>query len=247
MKGGNPAHRLRIEHGAGLIEVMIAMVIGLVLLFALVYFFLGGRLVNRTSDDVSRMQESGRNAVELMGRAIRQAGYRTDDDVGLDIAFSVSGIAITGTNGAPGLPDTITVQYAAQAGGEADCVGTNVAAGLVTARFAVKNKLTVPSADPPVLTCNDIVVVDNIEDVQITYGIDGDRDGNIEFYKTAPTATEFGQVAAVRVSLLVRGPSLNVATNHTQTYLYNGVKVTSTDGYLRQVYDATFTVRNQAW
>ena len=241
MNGVNPGHRLRIARGAGLIEVMVGMVIGLVILIALVYFFIGGRFVNRTTDDVSRMQESGRNAIELMGRAIRQAGYNSDDFVGAEAPFP--GTALTGTVGDSGAPDTITVQYASQAGGELDCLGGNIAGGgLVTAVFAVN-----AGVDPPVLTCNGTAVVDNIEDMQITYGIDVERDGNIEFYKTAPSAAEFNQVAAVRVTLLVRGPSLNIATNRKQTLLYNGANVTKTDGYLRQVYDATFTVRNQAF
>ena len=59
---------------------MIALAIGLVLLGALAYFFLGSQQMNRTHDDVSRMQESGRNAMEVLGKAIRQAGYRLDVD-----------------------------------------------------------------------------------------------------------------------------------------------------------------------
>ena len=89
------------------------------------------------------------------------------------------------------------------------------------------------------------IVVDNIENMQITYGI-GDGNGAITSYKAAPSATELAQVAAVRVSLLVRGPTANIAVNKSQTYTYNGETVTATDGYLRQVYTSTFTVRNQA-
>jgi type IV pilus assembly protein PilW len=224
------------QRGAGLVELLIGMAVGLVVLIALGYFFLGSRQINRTSDDVSRMQESGRNALELMGRAIRQAGYRSDPDQPL------LGVAVTGTDGASDAPDTITVQYDAQTGGEANCIGANIASGLVTAAFAIDNV-----SDPPALTCNGTVVVANVEDMQIDYGIDAGKDGNIEFYKSAPAGAEFGQVAAVRVSLLVRGPTTKVAAGNTQTYNFNGAEVTKTDGYLRQVFTGTFTVRNQAW
>ena len=236
MTGNQSAHRLRRHRGIGLVEVMIALVVGLLLLISLSYFLLGSRMVSRATDDVSRMQESGRNALELMGRAIRQAGYRTD------VSLPFAGTAVTGTNGASGAPDTITVQSDAQPGGEINCSGTGITSGLVTAAFAVDD-----STDPPSLTCNGTVIADNIEDMQVTYGIDFDRDGNIESYKTAPTVPEFRQVAAVAVSLLVRGPSAHVAANDSQTYAYNGASVTKTDGYLRQVFNATFTVRNQAW
>jgi type IV pilus assembly protein PilW len=227
---------VRDERGAGLIELSIGMVLGLLVLAALGYFFAGGRRVDRTADDVSRMQESGRNAIELLGGSIRQAGYRSDPD------FPLLGTALTGTDGASGAPDTITVQYDAQTGGEANCIGTNVATGLVTAAFAIDNV-----SDPPALTCNGTAVVPNIEDMQIEYGIDAGKDGNLEFYKSAPTGAEFGQVAAVRVSLLVRGPSTHVAADNTQSFKFNGADVTKTDGYLREVFNGTFTVRNQAW
>jgi len=125
------------------------------------------------------------------------------------------------------VPDSITVQYDAQTGGEMTCAGTSVASGLVTAAFEVNNV-----TDPPAMTCNGTVVVDNIEDMQITYGIDSNKDGVIESYKAAPSAVEFGQTAAVNVALTVRGPTANAATGG--------------DGFLRQTYTSTFTVRNQA-
>lgn len=204
------------QRGMGLIELMIGMTIGLIVLVALGYFFLGSTQANRTHNDVSRMQESGRQAMEILGSAIRQAGYRTDADV----AFA--GTALAGTDA---MPDTLTVQYDAQEGNEPDCTGTTITAGsLVTYAFSV-------TADRE-LTCNGSVVADNIEDMQITYGIDSNKDGVIESYKAAPSAVEFGQTAAVNVALTVRGPTANAATGG--------------DGFLRQTYTSTFTVRNQA-
>jgi len=222
------------QRGIGLIEMMVTMAIGLVILIALGYFFLGSQQVNRTSEDVSRMQESGRNALELIGRAVRQAGYRSDPNV----AFS--GTALTGVNSASSAPDTMTIQYEAQEGGETNCIGATVAAGaLVNYAFTINGGA---------LNCNGVVVVSNVEDMQISYGIDSTKDGVIDLYKPQPSSvTEFSQVAAVRVSLLIKGPTSNLTANQSQTYTYNGATVTSTDGFLRQVYSATFTVRNQAW
>ena len=251
MNRRNIAHRLCRQSGIGLVELMVGITIGLVIVIALAYFFLGSRQVGRTTDDVSRMQESGRNGLEVLGSAIRQAGYRSNVNAAFGGTVVYSGsTCVTGTGGTglcgagegSSAPDTITVQYDAQDGGEVDCTGNNIASGVVTYAFAVNT-----TSNPPALTCNGTAVVDNIEDMQITYGIDANKDGTIESYKTAPTALEFAQVAAVRVSLLVRGPSTNVAANKTQTYTDNGASVTKTDGYLRQVYGATFAVRRQAW
>lgn len=215
------------QTGLSLVELMVSVVIALILMIALMQLLLGTMQTERTTSDVSRMQESGRNALELMGRVVRQAGARSDANV------PFSGVAIAGSNGAGTAADSITVQYEAQAGGETNCQGVAAAAGtLVTYAFAVN------PANPPTLTCNGTAMVDNIENLQLTYGLDADKNGVIESYVDAPTAAQFGQVAAVRVVLTVRGPSANIAVP--------GVAASAPDTYLRQVFNATFTVRNQA-
>ncbi|MEQ1593049.1 MAG: PilW family protein [Thiobacillaceae bacterium] len=220
MNRAHPLHSAR-QRGLSLVELMVALTIGLILLIALAYFFLGSRQLSRSHDDVSRMQESGRYALEILGKAIRQAGYRADADV----AFG--GVALTGTDGADtATPDTITVQYDPQDGLEASCTGTNVVSpARVTYAFAVNGSRE--------LTCGGSVVADNIENMQITYGIDIGKDGIIDSYTATPTAAQFLQAAAVRVNLVVRGPTANAATGG--------------DGFLRQTYSATFAVRNQAF
>jgi type IV pilus assembly protein PilW len=234
------------QSGMSLIEVMVAMTIGLIILIALGYFFLSSTRINRTTDDVSRMQESGRNTLELMGKAVRQAGYRRDVDE--KFGGSAGALVMEGTNGSGTAADSITVRYNAQEDGDVDCTGTIVPAGtdespnMVTATFAISGGA---------LTCNNgtstVTLVDNIEDMQIGYGIDSERDGAIDAaYINNPTATQFAQVAAVQVTLLTKGPSKNVTTN-SQTLSYNGADITKSDGHLYQVYSATFTVRNQAW
>jgi len=224
------------QAGFTLVELMVSVVIALVLMIALMQLLLGTMQTDRATSDVSRMQESGRNALEAMGRVIRQAGSRNNVDV------QFAGTALNGTQGTGSAADTITIQYEAQAGGETNCAGAVIAAGgLMTYAFAINT-----TANPPMLTCNGTAMVDNIEDMQISYGIDAAKDGNIDSYTTTPTTAQFKEVAAVRIALLVRGPSANIAANKTQTYTFNGASVTKTDGFLRQVFNATFTVRNRA-
>lgn len=63
------------RHGRGhtLVELMIALVLGLVLVGAVFVVFLGSRMSFSTSDNLSRMQDSARIAFALMGREIREA------------------------------------------------------------------------------------------------------------------------------------------------------------------------------
>lgn len=59
-----------------LIELMVALAISLFLLMGVIQIFIGNKLTYRVQENLSRMQEDGRNAVELLNREIRMANYR---------------------------------------------------------------------------------------------------------------------------------------------------------------------------
>jgi len=65
----------RAQSGFGLVELMIAMTLGLVLLGGIGYMYIGSRGAFRTTDNLSRMQENARYALDTMSRDIRMAGY----------------------------------------------------------------------------------------------------------------------------------------------------------------------------
>jgi type IV pilus assembly protein PilW len=89
-------------------------------------------------------------------------------------------------------------------------------------------------------------IADGIENMQIQYGLDTTGDGVVDgsSYVTADAVTDWTQVAAVRISLLMVGTDDNTATSN-QTYNYNGAAVTAGDMKLRQVFTATVSVRNR--
>jgi len=65
----------RMQSGFGLVELMIAMTLGLVLLGGIGYLYIGSRGAFRTTDNLSRLQENARYALDMMSRDIRMAGY----------------------------------------------------------------------------------------------------------------------------------------------------------------------------
>lgn len=65
------AHRQR---GLTLIELMISLVLGLIVTGGAISLFIGNREANRTTENLSRMQENSRVAFELMARSLRDAG-----------------------------------------------------------------------------------------------------------------------------------------------------------------------------
>lgn len=70
----HPHSRERMA-GLTLVELMIAMVIGLMLLAGISYVFLGARQTFRATENLSRIQENARYALEVMARDIRMGGY----------------------------------------------------------------------------------------------------------------------------------------------------------------------------
>lgn len=231
-----------LQKGLSLIELIICMALGFLMMVVLLKVMYMASFSSTASTDFYRMQESGDSALDFMGYAIRQAGARSDTNYnlyGLNYDDTVNGV-----NGNSGAPDTLTVKYEFGSGTEVSCGGATVTVGtMLTYTFSVD-----PIAQQ--LLCNDglttVVIAENIEDMQIQYGIDDLKDGSIDFpYTDSPTATQFNQVSAIRVSLVVRGTMPKSAANGQQTILINGVNQTKNDGFLRKVFSSTFMVRNR--
>lgn len=68
--------RAKLHSGFSLVELMVAMTLGLIVVGAVGYLYIGTRAAFRTTDNMSRMQESARYALEVLSRDIRMAGYR---------------------------------------------------------------------------------------------------------------------------------------------------------------------------
>ena len=75
MNSEKPSFRLDRQRGMTIVELMIAMTIGLVILGAVSALFINVRQTFRTADSMSRIQESARYAVEMLARDIRMAGF----------------------------------------------------------------------------------------------------------------------------------------------------------------------------
>lgn len=63
------------QQGLTLVEIMVALTIGLILIAGVAQIFLGARQSYRFQDALSRVQENGRYAADLISRDARMAGY----------------------------------------------------------------------------------------------------------------------------------------------------------------------------
>ena len=227
-----------LQHGVGLVEILVAMAIGLLLTAGVIQIFTGSRQTYRVQENLSHLQENGRFALIQLGNILRMTGFKTDPTDTLTFATG----AIAGTETA-GSPDQISVSFqGASDGTTIDCLGNTVAASAVVVnQFSIDNNsaLRCLSTTNP----NPQPLVENVEDMQITYGVDANGTGSANYYVDANSVTNWSQVVSLHVSLLLRSQEDNLAPV-AQTYQYNGAATTAADSRLRTVFNTTIALRN---
>jgi type IV pilus assembly protein PilW len=121
----------RRQRGMSLVELMVAMTIGLIITVVIANLFLGTKQTYRTQDDLSRIQENLRFAFQVIGRIVRQAGYRAEWNRTIDQVFlgnsPIDGTNATGANAS----DILIVRFQGSGTGAsgAGCLPTNSCGG----------------------------------------------------------------------------------------------------------------------
>ena len=69
----------RQQQGLTLIEIMVALLIGAFLLAGVIQIFIVNKQTYRVQENLSRIQENGRFAMDYLSRYVRLAGYVADD------------------------------------------------------------------------------------------------------------------------------------------------------------------------
>ncbi len=248
-------HRLNpLQRGFTLVEIMVAMAISLFLIAGVFKLFIANKQSYRIQNNMSRLQEDGRFAVNQMGSILRMTGYKANST---DTTTFATG-ALTGTDATTaGAPDTLSVSFQAAADGTTvDCLGKKFPATnpptMITNQFYIApdangvsslycSRTTVPAAAPALVKQ---ALVGDVTNMQITYGVDADNNGAVNFYVTANKVTDWSKVVSIHISLLLVTEEDNVATS-AQTYHYNGATVTAGDKRLHQVFSLTIALRNR--
>ena len=230
------------QFGFSLVELMVAMTIGLFLVAVIGVLFVNSRATYLAQDANSRVQENSRFAVELLARQIRAAGDPGISFVTLNPSnpfaplppTTFSGTPITGTDPASAAPDSISVSFNATV----DCLGQTVTSPVVNLfRINAQKQLECQSGSGTTG-----VLLDDVEDMQVTYG---QPTPSRYAYLAAGDAT-MSAVTAVRVCLLLRAKAdVNKRVNSaSQTYVNcQGNSVAATDGYLRRSITMTTGLR----
>jgi type IV pilus assembly protein PilW len=86
-------------------------------------------------------------------------------------------------------------------------------------------------------------LIEGIENMQITYGIDTDADGSANQYKAAPTAAEIQTAVSARIVLTARSIEDNILSTPNASRTYNGAALI--DRRLLKNFTATIDLRNR--
>ena len=275
----------KLTAGFTLLELLVSMSLGLFLMAGLVQVLLMNREMFGVQENSSRIQEDGRFAVTVLNKVVSHAGYREDAAQDTDIAFPsyttaanppvqtlLDGEVINGTdddvgggNNVKDGSDTLAVRYRSD-GSIRDCLGSVVANGFMSVnRFYIDDNDTLscrsdiydPATGAAVSTSTQ-PLIDNIEDMQIRYGMSAGgvfHDVAAECYLDASvigggsdcTTLNFDQVVSVRISLLLHSNDDNLTPdNVSQTYSFEGVNnVLAGDSRLYRTVTTTIALRNK--
>lgn len=334
------------QRGLTLVELMISVTIGLIITLAMGYLYTSSRQIYRMNDNVARMQENGRYAMEIISRDVRMAGYwgcagttisspvntlKNATDYAYKFDVPVEGSEATGTNtwsptkdasitnvvsgtdiltvrgvygrgvtvlqhpggNPPGsadlkvskdsglnIGDIVLVSDCSNAavfqitnlntsagfdnvvhetgkgtpGNATKALGKEYVGGNIQRIATFTYYIRLNRAGRPALyrlsrgTSEELV--ENVENMQVTYGVDTNGDRAVDAYRTADNVTDWKKVRSVRVRLLLVSPDDNLVSA-PQTYRYldtdgDGIPdpVTATDHRLRFVFTGTVGLRN---
>jgi len=217
------AGKRRSQGGFTVVELMVALLIGLFLLGGLLTLVQDNRRSFASQNQLAQLQDAERMAMTMITDVIQSAGYFPDPTVNsatlvlpANGTFAAAGQAIVGTfsNTPPG--DTISVRYATNSGdGIVNCIGQSNASGAVatyTNTFSVVNGQLVCTMNGTAYNIIGTVPSANFTGIVVTnmsilYGVTTTSSpNNVDTYYTATNVPNWSNVISVKVTLTFTNP-----------------------------------------
>jgi type IV pilus assembly protein PilW len=234
------------QRGFTLVELMIAIVLGLLVIAGAVSVYLGSKQGYRLANGLSLMQATGRATLDLLAREIMISGYPQEDGIeSFDPAYS--------TDGGGSASDTFTVHYRTTT----DCLG-NATPVYANGEQYARNQYYVqgddlvcqPRAEDGSASGSADSVVAGIENLQVLYGEDTDTADavtNATRYVTAGNVTDWDNVVSARIGIVVNSGQGIATSNDTKTFSLIGQPASAAAGdrLRRRAYSTTVVIRNR--
>ncbi len=231
------------QHGMTLVEILIALLLGAFLIGGVLEIFSSSKQTSKMQENLSRIQENARFAMNSITRDVRQAGYRE--------CLTAALTPISGTNGAGNAQDSITLEQSTGACGAPVTANTRY-----TIQTGASGRLSLFKRERPPAAAVAVELVEDIQNMQVLYGEDTNMDSatGISTDYVANRYVAFGtaglnmaRVVSIRISFLVSSMDDNLTPTTANTFPYNGanIAIAPPDRRLRRVFTSTIAVRNR--
>jgi type IV pilus assembly protein PilW len=198
--------RQKRESGFSLIELMIAMLIGLVLIGALVEVFISNKHSYQTADDTSILNDNARYAVTVLSNQLRLSGHQIEPILGREnsltseaVGFSdpsasiqfAPGTYLFGSATNSGNYDALYMRFQGSSIKPLNICGLSATTKTInTVRYSVKTVTYEQGSDTGVLSCTvsgsgEQNFADHVEMFRVLYGIDSNNDDVADKYVSA--------------------------------------------------------------
>ena len=208
--------RLLRHAGMGLIELLIAMALGLVIVAGMLSVLYGTRSTSLAQNGIAQMQDDQRLALMMLTNTVQGAGYFPNPltstltaELPANSTFANAGQSVAGATGAAAPGDTLRVRYEAGVGdGTMDCNGRGNTSG---ANLVMVNTFSVDVNSNLICSVNGaaaVALAGSVQNFQVFYGVDTDGDGSTDRYIAAGamTTANWNNVVSVRITLTFNNP-----------------------------------------
>ena len=202
------------QKGLTLIEIMVAMSIGLFMIAGVIHVFSSTKESYRTQEAVARIEVNSRFSLEIMTGNIRMAGYKKDPWADsknvfgtVTTLFPTVGQIVSGSEGGSSDSDQINIRYHGSVnslgvadGRVYDCEGTSVGDTNIELEFSISGTdliCTIDGATTPV------VLADKVSNMQILYGEDTTGDEAVNQYVKASSVSNWQAIVSVKIGLVL--------------------------------------------
>jgi len=229
------------QNGFTIVEIMVAITLSAILIAGVIQVYLSSKESFRVQNELARLQETQRIAIEFLQRDISKAGI---------VIFPngpIPGPEISVVDGGGNNSDSIQVRYESSTG--TDCLGQALPANA----NGIADNLYFVDQNTNQLMClgnggaNAQPIVDGVENMQVLLG-----DNAIRFNSTMERSADryinptinHTEIVSLRVALLTR--SLNPIRTQpvAQTFTVLDINVNQNDRIKRQVVTTTIPFRN---
>jgi type IV pilus assembly protein PilW len=217
------------QRGFTLVELMIAVTIGLFLVGGLLTLVQAMKRTTVSQSGLSQLQENERMAMTLITDVIQSSGYFVNPVINTAASmftvvapFTVSGQYIVGTGAFGGAANTITVRY--MTSGTDNVINCNGGTSAVQATFV--NTFSVDTVNKNLqcqLTVNGgaattVALINGVTNMQIYYGVQSNTSvstNSIDAYLDSTAVTDWTTVKSIKITLTFVNPMYGTLQGQT--------------------------------